>query len=303
MGNALSGAQVYVCSQPATTTTIPPSPLVQLYADSAGTTPITQPVLTDGYGHAFYYVSPGTYTVVYYSPQILETILPDQTIGSGNVSFPITVAEGGTNATTAPQALINLGAAANGANSDITSLLAVGSTGGASTTSTFNASGWQFGNGTFNNATALAKVANQAWGGTGFTGLAFGIQDAANNFSLVSTGGVFTSGTLSGNFIRCLGNLTFSSPSGVLSVNTIQSANSGTPVSLTGQGIVGAGSVTAEIIGAGTLGVGLLGFTAYPTQTTVGAAGAASALPATPAAYLNVSVNGTVYEIPLYTKV
>src|ERR1700761_27709 len=125
MGNALSGASVYVCSQPATTGTIPPSPLVQLYADSAGVTPITQPVTTDGYGHAFYYVTPGTYTIVYYSPQILEQVLPDQTIGSGNVAFPITVAEGGTGATTAGQARINLGTAASGANADITSLSAV----------------------------------------------------------------------------------------------------------------------------------------------------------------------------------
>jgi hypothetical protein len=85
LGNALAGAQVYVCSQPATTSNIPPSPLVQLYADSAGATPITQPVLTDGYGHAFYYLASGTYTVVYYSQQIQTVILTDQ-----NITSPVT---------------------------------------------------------------------------------------------------------------------------------------------------------------------------------------------------------------------
>lgn len=122
MGNAQSGASVYVCSQPATTGTIPPSPLVQLYSDPAGANPITQPVVTDGFGHAAYYVAAGTYTVLYYSPQIQEVVLPDQLIGGAGVTFPVTVPEGGTGATTAPQALINLGAAARGANADITSL-------------------------------------------------------------------------------------------------------------------------------------------------------------------------------------
>jgi hypothetical protein len=82
LGNAIAGASVYVCSQPATTSTIPPSPLVQLYADPNGVTPLTQPVLTDGYGHAFYYTEQGIYTVLYSSPQIQEVILTDQVIVS-----------------------------------------------------------------------------------------------------------------------------------------------------------------------------------------------------------------------------
>jgi hypothetical protein len=82
MGNAIPSASVYVCSQPATPGSIPPSPLVQLYADPAGMSPITQPVVTDGYGHAYYYLAPGTYTIVYYSPQIQTVILADQAIVS-----------------------------------------------------------------------------------------------------------------------------------------------------------------------------------------------------------------------------
>lgn len=97
MGDAISGAGVYVTSQPSNAgfinqqgSYVPPSPLVQLYADPAGTIPITQPVQTDGFGHAAYYTAANIYTVTYYSPQIGQTTLPDQVI-SGVVS-PITAA-------------------------------------------------------------------------------------------------------------------------------------------------------------------------------------------------------------------
>lgn len=82
MGNAQSGVSVYVCTQPANTGSIPPSPLASLFADSAGATSITQPVQTDGYGHAFFYTAQGEYTIVYYSPQIEEVILTDQIVVS-----------------------------------------------------------------------------------------------------------------------------------------------------------------------------------------------------------------------------
>jgi len=47
------------------------------------------------------------------------------TSGSGSIVFPITVGQGGTGATTAAGARTNLGAAASGSNSDITSLTAI----------------------------------------------------------------------------------------------------------------------------------------------------------------------------------
>ena len=40
----------------------------------------------------------------------------------------------------------------------------------------------------------------------------------------------------------------------------------------------------------------------YPTQTTVGAAGGASALPATPTGYLRVQVNGSEMAVPYYAQ-
>jgi len=81
-GNVITGVSVYVCSQPANTSQTPPTPLVQLYADPAGATPITQPVVTDGNGHAEYYAAQGSYTLVYNSPQIAgqTLVLVDQII-------------------------------------------------------------------------------------------------------------------------------------------------------------------------------------------------------------------------------
>ncbi len=38
------------------------------------------------------------------------------------------------------------------------------------------------------------------------------------------------------------------------------------------------------------------------TQTTVGAAGGATALPATPTGYVPITINGTEYVFPVYAK-
>lgn len=274
MGNALSGTQVYVCSQPATTGSIPPSPLVQLYSDPAGAFPITQPVLTDGYGHAAYYVTPGTYTVVYYSPQILEQVLPDQTIGSGNVAFPITIAEGGTNATTAAQARINLGAAASGANSDITSLAALVST-----------------------PTATAISIGPGAGSSGGTGGIF-VTDGIHTSVWELDGQINCGGLATGGSIVC----------GPLQCSNIVTGGltNGTPGSPITVGQSGAGEISLEIGGNGTTQQCLLGFNDYPTQLTVGSAGSGSALPSAPSFYLQMYVAGTsgvaagVYVCPFY---
>jgi hypothetical protein len=82
LGNALAGVNVAICSQPATTSTQPPSPLVALYADSAGVTPVTNPLTTDGLGHAFAYLASGVYTIMSYAPGVLTVITPDQTVTS-----------------------------------------------------------------------------------------------------------------------------------------------------------------------------------------------------------------------------
>jgi hypothetical protein len=287
-----------VCSQPATTGSIPPSPLVQIYADSAGVTPITQPLVADGYGHTFFYVAPGTYTIVYNSPQILTQVLADQTIGAGNVSFPITVAEGGTNATTASQARINLGSASSGANADITSLSAIGNT-------AINSSGYLFGSGTFGTPSSpLAQITSQSWTGSGFTGLAVGVQDASEDFSLLTTGGVLTNGLLQGNFLNALNTLTAVKIE--VGAGTITSNAPNTTVTIGAQGITtNQVSLQLGISGSPVSGVGLVGFgSTIPVQSTVGSAGGASAPPATPLTWLQtfVYISGvlTPVVVPCY---
>ena len=85
VGPAAAGAQVFICGQPCAVSTTP-TPQVQLYADNAGVTPIAQPLIADGFGHAFCYVASGTYTivVVYGGSLVLSYVDQSITVGSGN---------------------------------------------------------------------------------------------------------------------------------------------------------------------------------------------------------------------------
>ena len=96
LGPAIPGAQIYVCSQPANVATAPPSPLVAVYSDSGGLVPITQPIITDGYGHYDFYTLPGTYTVVVAFGGVIQDVLPDQSIGNvGSGGGPISLLANG----------------------------------------------------------------------------------------------------------------------------------------------------------------------------------------------------------------
>jgi hypothetical protein len=53
---------------------------VLIYSDE-GLTPITQPVLTDGFGHYDFYVLPGLYTLAVYYGNALQQVYVDQSIG------------------------------------------------------------------------------------------------------------------------------------------------------------------------------------------------------------------------------
>ena len=84
-GRALAGAAVYYCTQPATTDAVPPSPLATIYSDLNGTVG-TNPVYTDGYGHAYAYIDDSVlYTLVYVHPLFgfRPVVLIDQVIGGG----------------------------------------------------------------------------------------------------------------------------------------------------------------------------------------------------------------------------
>jgi hypothetical protein len=135
---------------------------------------------------------------------------------------------------------------------------------------------------------------NGSTGGSG--GNAFTVTDGIHNSSWslsgqVNCGGVACSGSIVGGQIQA---------SSGLVANALGNATPGTAVSVSNAG----GSVIAlEIVGTGTIYNSMLGFATYPTQTTVGAAGGASALPATPTGYLPVSIAGVTYVIPYYLHV
>lgn len=87
VGPAVPGAQVFVCEQPANvplslTSSVPtPTPLASLFSDPNGLVPITQPIITDGFGHYNYYTLPGVYTEVIYLSSVLQQTYPDQSVG------------------------------------------------------------------------------------------------------------------------------------------------------------------------------------------------------------------------------
>jgi hypothetical protein len=83
LGQAIAGAQVYVCTQPANLVN-PPTPLASIFADPLGNAPITQPVPTDGFGHYDFYVAYGTYAIIVINGGNIQTVYPDQTFG-----FPV----------------------------------------------------------------------------------------------------------------------------------------------------------------------------------------------------------------------
>ena len=105
VGPAAAGTQVYICTQPATTTAVPPSPLASLFADAGEVTPVSQPLVADGFGHAYGYVASGTYTVVLVQYGLIQQVFPDQLIGGGEGSALILQTNGVANAS---QTLLNI---------------------------------------------------------------------------------------------------------------------------------------------------------------------------------------------------
>lgn len=89
-GQSVPGSQVFVLTQPANVASYPPTPLASIYSDAAGTIPITQPMITDGFGHCDFYVAVGTYTIVVANNSIIQQVYTDQLIGqtgAGSISL------------------------------------------------------------------------------------------------------------------------------------------------------------------------------------------------------------------------
>lgn len=89
-GQAVSGAQVYICSpQPIDTSFIPPEPLSSIFADPSGLVSLPQPIFTDGFGFYSAYVASGIpYTIVVCNNGSVQEVLTDQlpmgaTLGGG----------------------------------------------------------------------------------------------------------------------------------------------------------------------------------------------------------------------------
>jgi len=83
-GPAIPGAQIYVCTQPANTVALPPSPLANIFADVNGLVPITQPILTDGFGHYDFYAQAAVYTIVVGFGGVVQEFYPDQSLGGAS---------------------------------------------------------------------------------------------------------------------------------------------------------------------------------------------------------------------------
>jgi len=89
-GPALAGIQVYVTTQPSNTTAVPPSPLASIFSDPLGASPITQPGVTDGFGHFAFYALAGLYTVTIAIGGVIQNVYPDQNLGNGGLNVTIT---------------------------------------------------------------------------------------------------------------------------------------------------------------------------------------------------------------------
>ena len=100
LGRALAGAQGFYCTQPAVTTTVPPSPLAVVYSDLTGDV-IAQPLITDGFGHSIAYLDASVlYTIVFVHPLFgpNPVVLTAQAISGGGSSggLPTPVVPSGT---------------------------------------------------------------------------------------------------------------------------------------------------------------------------------------------------------------
>lgn len=107
LGQALAGALLYVVNQPVSSGAgvIPPAPLATLFADTTGT-PLSNPVIVDGQGNAFYYTQGAVIvTEVYVYSGVIVKSLPDQNNAVSAVSNILIQANG---VTVTDQAKLNI---------------------------------------------------------------------------------------------------------------------------------------------------------------------------------------------------
>lgn len=231
-GVAISGCNVYVCTQPAITTTNPPSPLASLFTDATGATPLANPVQTDGNGNYFFYAAQGVYTLVYIDPlqRIFTQVFPDQQVvspGGGSVTSVALTTPAEFTVTGSP--IINSGTLAIAKANQSANLVYAGPASGGAAAPTFRTivvADLPAGFGTVTSIT-LAIVA-----GTLFTG------------SITGTNPITTNGTVTVNIDLA-----------VQPANTV----------LAGPASGGSGSITArKLVAADIFGVTVVSFSATP---------------------------------------
>jgi hypothetical protein len=182
---------------------------------------------------------------------------------------------------------------------------------GAVTTGGAGPNGFQWGTGTFAAPTSAGTViiGDGPWTGLDASGVGVGISSSGGS-CVMTSGGIQSTGTLQGNTVGSLGLLqcnghielgpgTANSYGNILARGTNDCGISLTPVNLT---TLQTGVLINAATGSPTSGIGLLGFSSdYYSQTTVGAAGSASALPAFPKGYLQFSApDGSICVFPYY---
>lgn len=136
-------------------------------------------------------------------------------------------------------------------------------------------------------------------------------REFANTFTALQTfaaGLTVSSGNLgvtTGNITATAGSVaagtTVTGGTGITATTGDITATAGNLVATAGGVNATSGTVSAaNLTSTGTTTVGTFNFSTTSTATTIGAAGGASALPATPLGYLIIKVGGTDRKIPYY---
>ncbi|HEV2419185.1 MAG TPA: glycosyl hydrolase family 28-related protein [Terriglobia bacterium] len=83
-GGILTGASIYVCSDPASGT--PCTPLASLYSDVALTQSLANPLTSDAFGKFYFYALPGNYTIQIYNGSTLLYTLDNVSVTSSAIA-------------------------------------------------------------------------------------------------------------------------------------------------------------------------------------------------------------------------
>ena len=164
--------------------------------------------------------------------------------------------------------------------------------------------------------TILTTTSNAAIGttpsswGSGFRAIEAGAQGNAyfsatsGNFNSLLTNNAYFDGS-NWKYVRSLAATHIEQITGSLKFMTAPSGTAGNNITWTQRLLVDTNGATATALtltnATPTVSAGQIGF-GTTASTTVGAAGGASALPATPVGYLAINVGGTAYKLPYYNS-